>query len=73
MNEQKRSTKAVGKLLGIRPARIQAALWNNRFVPPQKDSSGRYEWTDVDIRRAAHVLLKRDVSDLLDRQEINHE
>ncbi|MCF7958553.1 MAG: hypothetical protein K9M57_08920 [Phycisphaerae bacterium] len=73
MTEQKRSTKAVGKLLGIRPARIQAALWNNRFAPPEKDCSGRYAWTDEDIRRAAWVLLKRDVSDLLDSQEVAHE
>ncbi len=72
MNEQNRSTKAVGKLLGIRPARIQAALWNNRFTPPKKDSSGRYKWTAADIRRAAHVLLKRDISDLLDSR-VGHE
>ncbi len=68
-NEQRRSTREVGKLLSIPPSRLTLAIWDNRFSPPDKDSSGRYIWTDADIRRAAHVLLKRDVSELLNGQE----
>ncbi len=73
LNEPTRSTRETGSLLKIPPSRLTLAIWDNRFAPPKKDSSGRYVWTDADIRRAAHVLLKRDVSDLLDGQGVENE
>ena len=61
-----KSTKQVGEILGVPPSRISRAVWEGRLNAPQRGPSGAFLWTTEDILRAGWILLRRDVSDLLE-------
>jgi hypothetical protein len=52
-------TRQVAAMLGISPATINQAIWNNRLDPPTKSPSGNFLWTEQDIERASWALLHR--------------
>ncbi len=66
-----RSTKEVGALLGVLPSRIGKAIWEGRIDPPRRGPSGAFLWADDDIRRAAWILLHRDLDDVLAEREVD--
>lgn len=53
------STRQAASLLGIKPCRLQQAIWQNRINPPAKGPSGQYLWTIKDIDHASWALLKK--------------
>ena len=53
------NTKQVAELLGINPAILNLAIWNNRLDPPLKGPSGNFLWTQEDIERASWTLLRK--------------
>ncbi len=63
------STKEVAKLLGINTSRLARAVWDDRFLPPQKGPGGNFLWTDADIERASWSLRKRGIDDVLSRRK----
>ncbi len=56
-------TRRVGQLLGIRPGRINRAIWEGRLSPPRRGPSGAFLWARDDVRRASRVLLRRSLPD----------
>jgi len=61
------STRQVAELLKIKPDTLSKAIWQGRVRAPQKSPGGQFLWTSEDITRAGWVLLRRDVSDLIER------
>ncbi|MCG3180936.1 MAG: hypothetical protein BIFFINMI_03301 [Phycisphaerae bacterium] len=54
-------TRQAAAILGVRPSTLSKAVWDNRLAPPTRGPGGAYIWTEADLRRAAWVLLKRDL------------
>jgi hypothetical protein len=52
-------TPAMCRLLGVRYSDIWHLLRDGRLVPPAKDSSGDYVWTEADVQRAREALAAR--------------
>lgn len=52
-------TKEAARTLGISIARLQQALWKERFEPPMKGPGGVYFWTEDDLERASWAILHR--------------
>ena len=63
-------TKEAARILGVRPGTLTRAVWENRVPPPTKAPGGAFVWSEADIRRAAWVLLHRDLADVLRAQEV---
>ena len=53
------STRQVARLLGMRPARLTKAIWDDRVSPPTKGPAGNFLWTHDDIQRVSWALLHR--------------
>jgi hypothetical protein len=68
MERNLRGTRQAAQLLGIPPNRLNRAVWDGRLAPPAKAPSGAFLWTEMDIRRAAWALLRRDLDDVANRQ-----
>jgi predicted site-specific integrase-resolvase len=49
-------TAGVAKHLGVSYAKLFELMRRGRLIPPAKDSSGDYIWSDEDIRRAGDAL-----------------
>ena len=52
------STKEVAEILGIKPQRLQAGIWNNRIPAPAKGPGDNYLWKVDDIEIATRVLKR---------------
>jgi hypothetical protein len=57
-------TRQAAAILGVRPGTLTRAVWEGRLAPPVKGPGGAYVWTDADLRRAAWVLLRRDLDEV---------
>lgn len=55
------STRDVAKILGITPSRLSRAVWTGCVDEPQRGPGGAFFWTESDMRRAAWILLHRDL------------
>ena len=51
-----RKTPAAADELGISYHRLIGLLRFRKIIPPARDSSGDYIWTDADLRRARKAL-----------------
>lgn len=58
------STRQVARLLGVNPAALSRAIWDDRIDPPPKGPSGNYLWRLSDIERASWVLCRKAFSGL---------
>jgi hypothetical protein len=47
------STIEVARLLGIKPGRLSAAIWDGRIAEPARGPGDSFLWTDEDVTRAA--------------------
>ena len=52
------STKEVGKILGIPPATLSQAIWNDKMDAPIKHGRS-YAWTKANIEQASWRLLHK--------------
>jgi len=57
-------TRQAAVILGLRPGTLTRAVWEGRLEPPAKGPGGAYVWTEMDLRRAAWALLRRDLGDM---------
>lgn len=53
------STRQVARLLGIPPARLTKAIWDDRVSPPAKGPAGNFLWTLQDVQKVSWALLHR--------------
>jgi hypothetical protein len=60
-------TPAAARTLNTTYHRLIGLLRFGHLVPPQKDSSGDYCWTDSDLERARQALTRRGT-----RAEVSH-
>lgn len=63
--ETYRSTREAAELLGVRPSTLARAVWDRRMAEPPRSPSGAFLWGEEHIRRAAWVLVHRDLDDIL--------
>ena len=56
METAQRSTRQTAAILGIKPDRLQKAIWQEKVESPQKGPAGNFMWTIPDIERAAWAL-----------------
>lgn len=54
-----KSTVEVGRLLGVRPDRINRLVWIGELKPPAKGPGGSFLWTQEDIERARMLLSRK--------------
>jgi len=52
-----RSTRDVGKLLGVPPSRLSRLVWDGRIPEPERGPGDSFCWTIEDINRASKALL----------------
>jgi hypothetical protein len=52
-------TPAAAKALNIPYSHLVSLLRHGKIVPPTKDSSGDYLWTEADLSAAQQVLARR--------------
>lgn len=53
------STCQVAKLLGVTPASLAKAIWDDRIDPPTKGPSGNFLWQLSDIEKASWIMCRR--------------
>jgi len=56
-------TRQVAGILQLSPSRIMRAIWEGRIQSPVKGPGGAFIWNEVDIRRTAWALLRRDLKE----------
>ena len=66
-------TKQAAAILGVRPGTLTRAVWDGRVQQPTRGPGGAFVWTDVDLRRAAWALLKRDLYEVTKEREARRE
>lgn len=62
-------TRQAAAIIGVRPSTLAKAIWDNRLAPPSRGPGGAYIWTEADLRRAARVMLGRDMDESLIAQK----
>lgn len=63
-------TRAVSRLLGVKPQRIATAIWDGRIPEPERGPGNAFVWTRADIERACRVLLNRSLDEQLKRMKV---
>ena len=64
------STRAAARRIGVNRSTLSRAVWPGRVSEPARSHAEIFMWTEADLRRAAWVLLQRDLEDVLrERQE----
>lgn len=57
MRREKWTTTTVADLLGIRPARLHALIWNRALPePPRKANGLHFDWTTAAVQRVCRAL-----------------
>jgi hypothetical protein len=54
-----RKTPAAADELGVPYTTLMSLLRYRKIKPPSKDSSGDFQWTDADIKRAREALAAK--------------
>lgn len=72
MERNLRGTRQAAHLLKIPPNRLNRAVWDGRLAPPAKAPSGAFLWAEMDIRRAAWVLLGHDLEEVAGERGTDH-
>ncbi|MBW8015038.1 MAG: helix-turn-helix domain-containing protein [Planctomycetes bacterium] len=54
-----KSTKQVAVLIGVKPNKLQRAVWEGRISEPKKGPGNSFYWTEADINRASKALLNK--------------
>jgi DNA-binding transcriptional MerR regulator len=52
-------SSVVARQLGVAYSRLFALIREGKLVPPAKDSSGDYVWTEQDVEAARQALASR--------------
>ena len=68
---QYRSTRDVGKLLGVSPLTLIKAAWCGRINPPEKGPGGAYMWTEQDIEHASWILLRKSITNMKGMNDVS--
>ena len=51
-----KNTKQVATILGVRPYKLQRAIWEGLINEPEKSPSGNFCWKDSDIEQAKNYV-----------------
>ena len=56
MTQRFLGTREVARLLGIKPGRLSAAIWDGRIAEPARGPGDNFLWMDEDVARAARYF-----------------